>query len=109
MHLLWVAKLKPISIYMCIQFVVTIRFQSGLQPTYSLLKESLHIEKNKIKETSKNALISNSVAKLKFWNGTKLWLKKYFFALNGTFVKKKNTHICMYIIGHYNPSIRIMI
>ena len=36
---------------------------------------------------------SSSVAKLKFGNGTELWLKKYFFTSNGTFVEKKNTPI----------------
>ena len=37
-------------------------------------------------------IICNSVVKLKFWNGTELWLKKYFFALNGTFVEKNYNH-----------------
>ena len=36
-----------------------------------------------------------SVAKLKFWNGTKLELKEYSFVADGTFVKK--IHTCIHI------------
>ena len=43
-----------------------------------------------------------SVAKLKFLNDTEVWLKKYFFALNGTFVvKKKHT----YLWYNFSPTI----
>ena len=47
-----------------------------------------------------------SVVKLKFLSGTELYLKKDSFASNGNFVKKY-THL--YIIGHYNRSVRIMV